>query len=131
MSADLADTYRRERAATIDLLHQAATLMRTRAGAARPGPWVQTGKAAAFGAIVSHDTTTGPPDKDELAGYGGHVVAESLMRADLDHVMSWPPEMAAVVANTLDEVADHYDVWEDYAGPALVIARAYLADEPA
>jgi len=112
-----------------EALRRAAALMRERAEAATPGPWL-----AGLGAYVEI------PEGDEepsIADTWGH-------RGNAEHIASWHPAIALAVADWLDTAgADLWahgplcecgsgcldcddDMWQPHVRRALAVARAYL-----
>jgi len=101
-----------------DLLRRAAALMRERAEAATPGPWVSvvnspgiactdcmgTSQRHWFAGVVPEGS---PHRQTWLTGVRGHD--EALARGDSDHIASWHPAVALAVADWLDRVvASHH-----------------------
>lgn len=114
-------------------LQQAATLLRERAKAATPGPWrdSSTVDGVRFGALVADE-----PHPDRMQGggwawdegYGGCLIAESLMMSDRAYIALMSPTVALALADWLDLMAtDYAPYWsESYATPFVpVIERAY------
>ena len=128
-------------------LREAATLMRERAEAARPGPWwihddndcdIWWGDQAAVRAVDQDTRALRPLMSDaEIEAtwdHAGCVIGSDVDRAeDAAHIASWHPVVALAVADLLDAVAlvaDHYPPLEirpdSVASKALAVADAYL-----
>lgn len=111
-----------------EMLRRAAALMRERAEAATPGPWmtgVEQGEAYLVEALLA-DQGNGQP--------GYRIIARVPHRQrDRNHIASWHPAVALAVADLLDGWAD--DV-ESFGGHhksddrALTVARTYLGEQP-
>jgi len=61
----------------------------------RPGPWRVSDRSAAFGCVVSDEPAHRPgytpeDEASDVAFYGGHLVAESIMQRNLGLVASAP-----------------------------------------
>jgi hypothetical protein len=102
-------------------LRKAAALMRERAETATPGPW-QVGQDVDSGQRFIYDERW-----TELA----EVAEWSRWLGNPEHIASWSPGIAVLVALVLDNHADEhgsYDCqWEEPCGP-LQLARAYLGE---
>jgi hypothetical protein len=106
----------------VELIREAARLIRQRAEAATPGPWEVEGSRSIVG-----------PEgmKPKLAG---HVVCSVgawdrgvPSEADAEHIASWSPDKALPVAALLESLADLYAA--GFAEPqplVLAIVNAYL-----
>jgi hypothetical protein len=118
----------------VDLIREAARLMRQRAEAATEGPW------------------TAHPDGLVWAERLGDPVSGSTEIEDAEHIASWHPSVVLLVADWLDGVADDHrgvERVDEQAGecvvstvssdfkrrttarhilPALAVARAYLRE---
>ena len=123
----------------VDELRRAATLMRERARAATPSPWLgdPTGTVVAAADLVDDGT----PEKVLPSG-GPMEVAECYRNETPDehgrnaaHIASWHPAVALAVAAMLDAVAATFhpdqlvlgeDFWSDVQHAALAVARTYL-----
>ena len=108
-----------------EILRRAASLMRERAEAATPGPWV----ASIDNPHFFRQPSVQAPDQ----GHDEEWVAECKDAryhgaSDAEHIASWHPAVALAVADWLEQHADDhssYDCnWEPCA--ALAVARAYL-----
>lgn len=113
-----------------ELLRRAAALMRERAEAATPGPWLNRRG----------------PGEHVLVVNGVVNVETANPREDRRHIASWHPAIALAVADWLDlsasdawawgpmcpcgDVCDDCDdnSWEQHARKALAVARAYLGE---
>jgi hypothetical protein len=101
-----------------ETLRRAAALMRERAEAATPGPWIGE-YSGHTGHVVMDAESTSALD---------HVASCSHYRAafDSEHIASWHPTVALAVADLLDVIA----TWDWVADPeALAVARAYLGGQ--
>jgi len=117
-----------------EILREAAALMRSRAEAATPGPWMVDDE---------HPHIVMRPDKPGFSWDGTAVTAIQeddfglTDHADAEHIASWHPAVANAVADYLSGEAAHFD--RNYGpGPhhedaldtglrrALAVARAYL-----
>ena len=116
-----------------DLLRRAAALMRERAEAATPGPWV----------VYSDATVRAWADDD----YRDVAYPDTAPQQNGDHISSWHPLVALAVADALDTAgADLWahgplccpdgcsecddDLWAPHVRRALAIARAYVGEAP-
>lgn len=121
-------------AAAIGLLREAARLMRLRASAATPSPWVH-----------DHEGGVRSPNLKAKGGkwvqrtFGGCVVNKPSNPVDpprimsnAEHVASWDPSTALLVADLLDEAAVRLEVGgrDPWLGVAIGVASSYL-DTPA
>ena len=123
-----------------DLLRRAAALMRERAEAATPGPWVRSGSSIETDheCSPSHDCW---PVGDTYSGMkpDGSTYPRDLNRADAEHIASWHPAVALAVADWLDAEAESHRA--DLVGPfpsaccrmsqARAVARAFLGSDDA
>jgi hypothetical protein len=97
-----------------EVLREAAALMRERAEAATPGPWIWDG--------YHKEMFTGPQVNGCCAGDGWFDHWQ-----DAEHIASWHPAVAHAVADLLDRAADDHDATPCPAiAGALAVARAYL-----
>lgn len=103
----------------IEILRDAAELMRQRANAASDGPW-----SAYTDGLV-------------WAGRLGDPVSGSTEPEDAEHIASWHPVVALAVADSLDHAArtlgyldarGHKPAPNGWVNSCLAIARAYLAE---
>lgn len=99
-----------------DTLREAAQLMRRRAEAATPGPWMDTADGDAF-AGPRLITGTGYGDGDRRAV------------ADAEHIAGWHPAVALAVADWVDASVP-YSARGAIRPEALAVARAYLGEVP-
>jgi hypothetical protein len=121
---------------------QAAALMRQRAQAATPGPWLWDGGAYDGSRGVGCVWTTAPSvlggtiataDMNDLYPRSGYSP-----QGDMKHIASWHPVVALAVADWLDHEADRIELGGPDIGVvttpgevrhSLAVARAYLAGE--
>ncbi len=112
-----------------ETLREAARLMRERAQAATPGPWVARHHP---GLLVGY--AQGPSPRDEngfsqehmgrvLPGYGGTVYPW-----DAAHIASWHPAVALAVADWLEVTARDVGTSSLSFHSAIAVARAYLGE---
>lgn len=127
-------------------LRRAAALMRERAEAASPPPWV------AFRARATNPLDRAPiigVTRDLAVDYDTDLFATQKCRAeDAEHIASWHPAVALAVADWLDHQAYEFDrymnrqmdptrrfnsLWltkaQDEHADALAVARAYLGED--
>ena len=127
-----------------ETLRRAAALMRERAEAATPGPWV-VGPYHQLTSVLSHDGGL------TIASVG--AVRLPFVEADAAHIASWHPAVALAVADWLTFIADAREsidaiaqmrsrngagwltatdpasrVFRDMEEHALTVARAYLGE---
>lgn len=102
-----------------EVLREAAALMRERAEAATPTPWVVKRAHPDMPAYVAHE--------------GWWVIASRTEQWDAEHIASWHPAVALAVADLLDAQAaiiEEHGAFFDIEGMgdanALAVARAYL-----
>lgn len=103
-----------------DLLREAAALMRERAEAATPSPWLADVKDDGRAWVFIYDEM----DSLSLHGYPN----------DAEHIASWHPAVALAVADWLDRIAWTWEFEPTLQGrvggdEALAVARAYLGGE--
>jgi hypothetical protein len=99
----------------VDLIREAVRLMRQRAEAATEGPW------------------TAHPDGLVWAERLGDPVSGSTEIEDAEHIASWHPSVALLVADALERVAWALSFDKDLIGRVgyeelLAVARAYLGE---
>jgi hypothetical protein len=94
-----------------ELMTRAAALMRERANAATPGPWLNR---------------RGP--REHVVRADGGSVADTVWREDRRHIASWHPVVALAVADWLDEAAESWRLGTDLSLEALAVAQAYLGE---
>lgn len=122
-----------------EILRRAAALMRERAEAAMPGPWVRSGSSIEtdHSCSLSHDCW---PVADTYSGRkpDGSQQSPSRLRDDAEHIASWHPAVAIAVADWLDvhagDLASSGGHLPSCDSPgdvehALAVARAYLGEE--
>lgn len=109
----------------VDLIARAARLMRERAQAASPGPWL----VQQNGSILH----SGPSTSSLNERLGTYVVASVgaydlglPSDADAQYIGSWHPAVALAVADWLDIGANPYACVD--SAPMLAVARAYLGE---
>ena len=97
----------------LQVLREAARLMRERAEAATPGGPRWESAPDEWGSV----RYIFPADSDS-------AIASVPAVADAEHIASWHPDVALAVADLLDVLADPADM-----PAALAVARAYLGSE--
>lgn len=101
----------------VDLIREAAALMRERAEAATEGgPRWETGPDDMHGPsrLVVY-----PADSDSAVAFAGYE--------DAEHIASWHPTVALAVADWLDDHASQSDILRCAPNPrAINVARTYL-----
>lgn len=110
---------------TAEILRRAAALMRERAEAAQPSPWV------AFRARATNPLDRAPVigvTRDLAVDYDTDLFATQKCRAeDAEHIASWHPAVALAVADWLEQVAeDGPFLTAQVKDKAATVARAYL-----
>ena len=134
-----------ERAVTespAETIRRAAALMRDRAGAATPGPWLGVMgkfKEESWPCVIAASGDL----EDPVTWLMGAGNANKDRAADAAHAGSWHPLVADAVADLLDEISRQYDAppcdspdgvcngcerREDF-NDAVRLARAYLGEE--
>jgi len=101
-----------------EIIRRAVALIRERAEAATPGPWMR-GDLDRFGeGSYTVDYTDVEPN-----------VCGGIDPADAEHIASWHPAAALACADMLEIIADGLDVnpYYDFP-PAEDFARAYLGE---
>lgn len=105
-----------------DLLRQAASLIRARAEAATPGPWVVVGDDDELLAPRTVTDSGEPGERYIVAEYAG---------SDAEHIASFAsPAVALAVADWLETAAQDHELRFQHAmcdERALDVARAYLS----
>ena len=115
-----------------DRLRAAAARIREVAGAATTGPWRDSATVAGtrYSALVSDVQPAGRPAGggwDDTSGYGGYLVAESMVAGDRVHIATWHPLVALAVANWLDTEARFSEtVSDELSSQALAVANLIL-----
>lgn len=122
-----------------ELLHQAAHLLRQRAGAGRPGPW----NTHSHGYKDTPDDTTWELRTDNLDDTVGYtIVAETTATGptqtqeaenDLTYLALMHPPVALALADLLDNIATFAEINSEIPGPqepVLTLARTILREEP-
>ena len=108
-----------------EILRRAASLMRERAEAATPGPWRAEYSKKSGHCVIDDESTNCLDSVARTTHYRDS--------ADADHIASWHPAVALLVAamlereaEVLDEYADINHDWPETMSQA--VARAYLGD---
>jgi hypothetical protein len=118
-----------------EFLREAASLMRERAAAATPGPWLAaTGSGPKRRkqqvALLGVESLRGQGEKGCLAVFAG---LNEHRADDAEHAASWHPSVAPAVADWLDDVAQRWKfpalAYND-SDHALAVASAYLGRQP-
>ena len=114
-----------------ETIRRAAALMRERAEAATPGPWVGVigkFKDAEWPCVIAAQGDTKDPETWLMGAGNGAANAE----ADATHSGSWHPGVALAVADWLDDAAHAYETFDGAVpGHSLKVARAYLGEPDA
>lgn len=82
------------------ILTRAATVLRERANGATQGPWALSGQYAALIAPGQRGRA------DDLAAYGGKLVAESITLPDRRYLATISPDVGLILADWLDKMAE-------------------------
>lgn len=98
----------------IQLLRQAAALMRDRAKGATPGPWYDA-TAGRVRALPDHAVVAITP-------------VDSIADNDGAHIASWHPAVALAIANWLDSSAFLQENDQGCDPDAIAVAAAYLGE---
>ena len=109
----------------VDRIREAAALLRHRASRSTPGPW-RLGNSP-YAALVAdqphpsraHAENGGWAWND---GYGGCLIGESMMAADRVYFVTMQPEVGALLADLLDDVAATLYTLRHASPPASVVA---------
>ena len=92
----------------VDRIREAAALLRHRASRSTPGPWrLGNSPYAALVADQPHPSRVNA-ESDGWGwsdGYGGCLIGESMMAADRVYFVTMQPEVGALLADLLDDVA--------------------------
>lgn len=117
---------------TAETLRRAAAKIRETAQAATPGPWW----ANPIASEAEVDVYAGTGTSEDIA------VADGAYRADAEHIATWSPDVAELVAETLELAS--YDVWypvsndepepvydrpDAHHDPAVRLARRILGED--
>lgn len=109
----------------VDRIREAAALLRHRASRSTPGPWrLGNSPYAALVADQPHPSRVNAEnggwawDDD----YGGCLVGESMMAADRVYFVTMQPEVGALLADILDDVAAAPHARWPASPPASVVA---------
>ena len=92
----------------VDRIREAAALLRYRASRSTPGPWrLGDSPYAALVADQPHPSRVNAENGGWAwdDGYGGCLVGESMMAADRVYFVTMQPEVGALLADLLDDVA--------------------------
>lgn len=109
----------------VDRIREAAALLRHRASRSTPGPWrLGNYQYAALVADQPH------PSRDHAEnggwawddGYDGCLIGESMMAADRVYFVTMQPEVGALLADLLDDVAAAPHTQWPASPPASVVA---------
>lgn len=114
---------------TLAVVRDAAAELSGRLAAATPGPWHSTGPSTRYGGIVG--PARPDTDPDEVDGYGGELVAESVLSGNANLLVALSAAAPALLALLLDVVreADSFGSGAGIADAELELARA-IVDAP-
>ena len=101
-----------------ETLRRAASLMRERAEAASPSPWVDTVWPKEIPGVYSQAI-------EDTRGFDPEI-ARTLDKPDAEHIASWHPAVALAVADWLDVTARDVGTSTLAFHAAIAVARAYL-----
>ena len=92
----------------VDRIREAAALLRHRASRSTPGPW-RLGNSP-YAALVADQPHPSRAHAENGGwawddGYGGCLIGESMMAADRVYFVTMQPEVGALLADLLDDVA--------------------------
>ena len=109
----------------VDRIREAAALLRYRAARSTPGPWrLGNSPYAALVADQPHPSRAHAENGgwawDE--GYDGCLIGESMMAADRVYLVTVQPEVGALLADLLDDVAAAPHAQWPTSPPASVVA---------
>ncbi len=111
-------------------LHAAALRIREVAAQATPGPWRDSSvDGNRYAALVSDVLPAGRPASggwEDTEGDGGYLVGESLIAPDRAHIALWNPDVAVIVADVLDVLAEDVLAAHAQMGAALHLADIVL-----
>lgn len=115
--------------AKLDLVRDAAAELSGRLAAATPGPWHSTGPSSRYGGIVG--PARPETDPDELEGYGGELIAESVLSPNGNLLVALSAAAPHVLALLLDvhREAESFGSGAGIADAELELARA-IVDAP-
>lgn len=109
----------------VDRIREAAALLRHRASRSTPGPWrLGNSPYAALVADQPHPSRVNAENGGWAwdDGYGGCLVGESMMAADRVYFVTMQPEVGALLADILDDVAAAPHAQWPASQPARVVA---------
>lgn len=112
--------------AKLDLVRDAAAELSGRLAAATPGPWHSTGPSSRYGGIVG--PARPETDPDELEGYGGELIAESVLSPNGNLLVTLSAAAPHVLALLLDvhREAESFGSGAGIADAELELARAIV-----
>ena len=109
----------------VDRIREAAALLRHRASRSTPGPW-RLGNSP-YAALVADQPHPSRAHAENGGwawddGYGGCLIGESMMAADRVYLVTMQPEVGALLADLLDDVAAAPHARWPASPPASVVA---------
>ena len=109
----------------VDRIREAAALLRHRASRSTPGPW-RLGNSP-YAALVADQPHPSRGNAENGGwgwsdGYGGCLIGESMMAADRVYFVTMQPEVGALLADILDDVAAAPHTQWPASPPASVVA---------
>ena len=109
----------------VDRIREAAALLRYRASRSTPGPW-RLGNSP-YAALVADQPHPSRAHAENGGwawddGYGGCLIGESMMAADRVYFVTMQPEVGALLADILDDVAAAPHARWPASPPASVVA---------
>ena len=109
----------------VDRIREAAALLRHRASRSTPGPW-RLGNSP-YAALVADQPHPSRAHAENGGwawddGYGGCLIGESMMAADRVYFVTMQPEVGALLADILDDVAAAPHARWPASPPASVVA---------
>ena len=110
-----------------DLLRRAAALMRERAESATLHPKYSLPWMVDLDKEDEPRIVLAPKD---VGGWDGMIVARCIQADDAEHIASWHPAVALAVADWLDATASTLVTYRAGYAEALIVARAYLGEQP-
>ena len=109
----------------VDRIREAAALLRHRASRSTPGPWRLGNSPHAALVADQHHPSQVNAESDGWGwddGYGGCLIGESMMAADRVYFVTMQPEVGALLADILDDVAATPHTQWPAIPPASVVA---------